>query len=136
MRFWGPEGHAAWVHIFERSIEDNPEKISTITRMGLIQNVKGVQRITVCLTVLSHFISCLGEQGLPLYCLLKKTNQFVWTPEAQKLLDKAKELLMKALILVPSAEREPLLLYIAGTTQVVSVALVVEREEEGHALKV
>ena len=33
-------------------------------------------------------------------------------------------------------EGEPLLLYIVATTQVVSAALVVEREEEGHALKV
>ena len=47
-----------------------------------------------------------------------------------------KQLLMKALILVPPTDREPLLLYIVATTQVVSVALVVEREEEGHALKV
>ena len=30
---------------------------------------------------------------------------------------------------------EPLLLYIMATTQVVSIALVVEQEEEGHALK-
>ena len=43
---------------------------------------------------------------------------------------------MKALILVPSTHREPLLLYITATTQVVSAALMVEREEEGHALKV
>ena len=42
----------------------------------------------------------------------------------------------KALVLVPPTDGEPLLLYIAATTQVVSVALVVEREEEGHALKV
>ena len=47
-----------------------------------------------------------------------------------------KLLLTKASILVPPTEGEPLLLYIAATTQVVSVALVVEREEEGHALKV
>jgi hypothetical protein len=43
---------------------------------------------------------------------------------------------MKAPILVPPVKREPLLLYIAATTQVVSAALVVEREEAGHALKV
>jgi hypothetical protein len=43
---------------------------------------------------------------------------------------------MKASILVPPTDGEPLLLYIAATTQVVSIALVVEREEEGHALKV
>ena len=47
-----------------------------------------------------------------------------------------KQPMMKALILVPPTEREPLLLYIAATTQVVSAILVVEREEEGHVLKV
>jgi hypothetical protein len=35
-------------------------------------------------------------------------------------LDKVKELLTKALVLVPLAEKEPLLLYIAATMQVVS----------------
>ena len=47
-----------------------------------------------------------------------------------------KLLLTRALILVPSSNGESLLLYIAATTQVVSAALVVEREEEGHTLKV
>ena len=47
-----------------------------------------------------------------------------------------KQLLKKAPILVPPTEGELLLLYIAATTQVVSTALLVEREEEGHALKV
>ena len=57
-------------------------------------------------------------------------------PKAQGALDKVKQLLMKALILVPPTDGEPLLLYIVATTQVVSAALVVEREEDGHALKV
>ena len=47
-----------------------------------------------------------------------------------------KQLLTKASILVPPTEGEHLLLYIMATTQVVSVVLVVEQEEEGHALKV
>ena len=47
-----------------------------------------------------------------------------------------KLLLTRPPILVPPSNGESLLLYIATTTQVVSVALVVEREEEGHALKV
>ena len=47
-----------------------------------------------------------------------------------------KLLLTKALILVPPTDGESLLLYIAATMQVVSATLVVEREEEGHALKV
>ena len=56
--------------------------------------------------------------------------------EAQEALDMVKLLLTKALILVPLADGESLLLYIVATTQVVSAALVVEREEEGHTLKV
>ena len=47
-----------------------------------------------------------------------------------------KLLLTKAPILVPPTDGEPLLLYIVATTQVVSAALVVERGEEGHTLKV
>ena len=47
-----------------------------------------------------------------------------------------KLLLTRASILVPSTNGESLLLYIVATTQVVSAALVVEREEEGHTLKV
>ena len=43
---------------------------------------------------------------------------------------------MKAPILVPLTDGEPLLLYITTTTQVVSAALVVERKEKGHTLKV
>jgi hypothetical protein len=40
------------------------------------------------------------------------------------------------MILVPPATGEPLLLYVAAMTQVVSAVLVVERAEEGHALLV
>ena len=46
-----------------------------------------------------------------------------------------KQFLTKAPVLVPPSDGESLL-YIAATTQVVSAALVVEREEEGHAFKV
>jgi dsDNA-binding SOS-regulon protein len=112
--------------VSEQGIKANPEKISAITSMGPIQNLKGVQRITGCLAALSHFISHLGEQGLSLYQLLKKTNHFAWTPEAQEALDKLKALLTRAPILVPPTEKEPLLLYIAATAQVVSTAIVVE----------
>jgi hypothetical protein len=51
-------------------------------------------------------------------------------------LEKLKELLTKAPILAPLIKKEPLLLYVAATTQVVSATLVVEWEEVGHALKV
>jgi hypothetical protein len=132
--FGVPRGMLLGFIVSKCGIEANLEKITSITQMGLIQNIKGVQQIMGCLAALNHFISCLDERGLPLYRLLKKTDRFMWTAEAQEALDKFKELLMKAPILVPLVEREPLLLYITATTQVVSATLVVEREEAGHAL--
>jgi hypothetical protein len=60
----------------------------------------------------------------------------MWTAKAQEALDKLKDLLTKALIFTPLAEKEPLLLYIVATTQAVSATLVVEWEEERHALNV
>jgi hypothetical protein len=37
---------------------------------------------------------------------------------------------------VSPSEKEPLLLYVAATNQVVSATVIVERQEEGHALPV
>ena len=73
---------------------------------------------------------------MPLYKLLKKSNTFVWTEEAQAALDRLKSLQSSAPVLIAPDPCEPLLLYLAATNHVVSAALVVEREEPGHALKV
>jgi hypothetical protein len=40
--------------IFERVIEANPEKITAITKMGPIRDLKDVQRVTGCLAALSR----------------------------------------------------------------------------------
>jgi hypothetical protein len=122
--------------IFERDIEANPEKITAITKMGPIRDLKGVQRVTGCLAALSRFISRLGEKALPLYRLLKKLDHFSWTLEAEEALAKLKATLSNSPILVPPTPGEPLLLYVAATTQVVSAVLVVEKAEEGHTLLV
>jgi hypothetical protein len=55
--------------------------------MGLIQDLKVVQKVMGCLASLSRFVSQLGEKGLPLYRLLKKHERFSWTVEAQEALD-------------------------------------------------
>jgi ribonuclease HI len=120
----------------ECDIEANPEKISAITDMGPIHNLKGVQHVTGCLAALSCFITRLGECSLLLYRLMKKFDHFMWTPEAQEALDSLKNLLKSPLVLTAPAQEELMLLYIAATTQVVSAALVVEREEPRRPLKV
>jgi hypothetical protein len=122
--------------VSKRGIEANPEKISATTKMGPIRDLKGVQRITGCLAALSRFISRLGKKALPLYLLLKKSEHFSWTLEAEEALAKLKATLSNSPILVPLTPGEPLLLYVAATSQVVSAVLVVERAEEAHALLV
>jgi hypothetical protein len=104
--------------------------------MGPIRDLKVVQRVLGCLAALSRFISRLGEKGLPLYRLLKKHERFSWTAEAQEVLDKLKVSLTHAPVLTPPQDSEPLYLYVAATTQVVSAVIVVERTEEGHAFPV
>jgi hypothetical protein len=131
-----PRGMLLGFIVSERGIEANLEKIAVITNMGPIKDLKGVQRVMGCLAALSRFISRLGEKGLPLYRLLRKAERFTWTPEAEEALGNLKALLANAPILVPLAPEEALLIYVAATTQVVSVAVIVERREEGHALLV
>ena len=67
---------------------------------------------------------------------MRKFERFSWTPEAQEALDKLKASLTSAPILTPPVDGEPLYLYLAKMTQVVSAAIVVEWQEEGHALPV
>jgi hypothetical protein len=132
--FGVPRGMLLGFIVSERGIEANPEKITAITNMGPIKDLKGVQRVMGCLAALCRFISRLSKKGLALYCFLRKAERFTWTPEAEEALGNLKALLTNAPILVPPAAGENLLIYIATTTQVVSAAVVVERQEEGHAL--
>jgi hypothetical protein len=122
--------------VSQRGIKANPEKVAALERMGPTRDLKGVQKVLGCLAALSLFISRLDEKGLPLYRLLKKHERFSWTVEAQEALDKLKVSLAHAPILTPPQDSEPLYLYVAATTQVVSAVIVVERTEEGHALPV
>jgi hypothetical protein len=134
--FGVPRGMLLGFIMSKRGIEANPEKITAITKMGPIRDLKGVQRVTGYLAALSRFISRLGEKALPLYRLLKKSKHFSWTLEAEKALAKLKATLSNSPILVPPTLGEPLLLYVTAMTQVVSTVLVVERAEEAHTLLV
>jgi hypothetical protein len=87
--------------------------------------------LTGRLAALSRFISKLGEKALPFYRLLRKTDNFTWMEEAQAAFDDLKRRLSTSPVLVTPREKEPMLLYIAATNQVVSSVLVVERAEDG-----
>jgi ribonuclease HI len=76
----------------------------------------------------------LGEKALPFYALMKKLDdKYEWIEEADAAFAQLKKVLSTPPVLVAPKEKEPLLLYIVATHQVVSTVLVVERSEEGKA---
>jgi hypothetical protein len=83
---------------------------------------------------LSRFIAWLGEKALPFYALIKKSDKkFEWIEEADVAFTPLKKVFSSPPVLVTPKEKEPLLLYIAATYQVISTVLVIKRSEEGKA---
>ena len=67
---------------------------------------------------------------------MKKTDKFEWTEEAQAAFIHLKHVLSTPLILVAPAPKEPIYLYVAATNRVVSIVLMVERDEgKGHLVQ-
>jgi hypothetical protein len=106
-----------------RGIEANPEKIRTIEAMRVPAHIKDVQKLIVCLVVLSRFISRLVERALLFFKLLRKSGPFVWTDKAEEAFQELKRYLTSSSVLVASEPGEPLLLYIAAIDEVVSMVL-------------
>jgi hypothetical protein len=131
--FGVPSGKLLSFIISHRNIEANSKKISAITKMKAPTCIKDVQKLTGCMAALNRFISKLGERGLPFFKLLKHQEKLVWTPEADQALAQLKDFLSKPPVLTAPRKKEQLLLYLVVTTHIVSTAIVVERQEDGHA---
>jgi hypothetical protein len=69
------------------------------------------------MAALGRFISKLGERGLPLFRLIKKTGHFDWSEDADQAFRELKEYLTSPPILVAPREEEDLLLYISAAPQ-------------------
>ena len=74
---------------------------------------------------------------MPLYRLLKKSDNFEWIEEADAALQQLKAALTSPPILAAPRAEEPMLLYVAATNLAVSTVMVVERKASSlllHAL--
>jgi hypothetical protein len=128
--------HALRVHYFRAWHRGQPRKSRCNHQNGSYPRSKGRAE--------GHELPCDPQslhlasrrEGAPSVSSPKKSEHLSWTLEAEEALTKLKATLSKPPILVPPATGEPLLLYVAATTQVVSTAIVIERAEEGHALLV
>ena len=71
--FGVPAGKLLGFLVSERGIEANPEKIKAITSLAKPACINDVQRLAGRIAALSR----LGEKAMPLYQLMKKTDNFV-----------------------------------------------------------
>jgi hypothetical protein len=76
------------------------------------------------------------EKKDPFFKLSKKSGKFQWTDEANDAFEKLKAYVTSSPFLTPPMKKEDMLLYIAAITMLVSAAIIVEREEEGHVFKI
>ena len=118
--------------VSHRGIEANPAKIRALSQLAIPTDLKLVQKLAGCIAALSRFISKLGEKALPLYKLLRRTDNFKWMDAATAGLEEIKALLASNPILAVPGVGEPMLLYIVATNQEESDIIVVERVEERH----
>ena len=127
--FGVPTGKLLGFLVSNRGIEANPEKIKAITSLAKPKCINDVQRLAGRIAALSRFVSRLGEKAIPLYQMLKKTDNFVWSDAANEAFEDLKRQLANPPVLAASVDKEPLLLYVAANARAVSVAIVVERKE-------
>jgi hypothetical protein len=64
---------------------------------------------------------------------MKKTTHFEWNDKADEAFLQLKKMLTMPPVQAASAAKEPMFLYIAATSRVVSTVIVVERPEDGKA---
>ena len=68
-----------------------------------------------------------------MYQLMKKTDKFMRTDQADEAFKDLKRMLSTVAVLADLIEKEPMMLYIAATTRVISIVMVVERPEKDKA---
>ena len=85
--------------------------------------------MTGSLAALSRFISRLALRALPFFKLMRGSSPFTWTEEAERAFQEMKQYLTSLPVLVAPDPGETLFLYLAATTEVISMVLVTERSE-------
>lgn len=114
--------------VSNRGIEINPDKIKAIKEITVVNNVKVVQWLTARITALGRFISRSSDMCHRLFTLLKKKNNFEWTPECQRALEELKRYLTSLPLLHTPKEDDTIYLYLAVSEIAVSGVLVWEEQ--------
>ncbi|XP_038971178.1 uncharacterized protein LOC120104328 [Phoenix dactylifera] len=109
-------------------VEANPKKIRALQEMVPPKTVKEVQRLTGRVAALGRFVSRSAERCLPLFKILKRPKNFLWSEECQQAFEELRCLLASPPLLTKPQQGEVLYLYLAVSPVAVSTVLV--REED------
>jgi hypothetical protein len=93
-----PSGKLLGFMVSHRGIEANPIKVDAIRKMKRPTGKKDVMKLTDMMAALGRFINKLGEKVLPFFKLLKKSDIFKWTNEADQALEELKTFLTTPLV--------------------------------------
>ncbi|GKE84167.1 reverse transcriptase domain-containing protein [Tanacetum coccineum] len=119
--------------ITKEGIRANPSKIKSITDVEQLKTLKDVQSLNGKVASLSRFLSRGTERSLPFFkvvksCTDKKNIQ--WTQEAVAALQEIKKFMEIMPMLTAPVQGEILMMYLTASTESISAALFVKREEE------
>ncbi|GKA22876.1 reverse transcriptase domain-containing protein [Tanacetum coccineum] len=114
-------------------IRATPSKVKAVTDLEIPKTLKDIQSLNGNLAALSRFLSKGAEKSLPFFkalksCTDKKTIQ--WTIDAEKAFQRMKKFMEILPTLIVPIKGEVLVMYLAASTEIISVVLLAERGEE------
>lgn len=87
-------------HIFDATgVHPNPDKLTAIIRAPIPSNVKQVQSFIGLCNFYSRFVPNFADSMSPLYALLNKNNNFIWSDIHQQAFENIKKLFVNENIL-------------------------------------
>ncbi|XP_022156749.1 uncharacterized protein LOC111023589 [Momordica charantia] len=109
--------------VSQEGIKVDPDKVKAILEMASPQTQKEVRGFLGRLNYIARFISHLTATCEPIFKLLHKNNDGVWSEDCQVAFDKIKQYLQYPSVLVPPAQGRPLILYRTMTENLMGCVL-------------
>ncbi|XP_052627159.1 uncharacterized protein LOC128133680 [Lactuca sativa] len=127
------EGQFLGYYVTRQGFQPSPTKVDEFIETPTPNSLRDAQGLNRKLTALSRFISKYADKAMPLFHTLKgciEKNNFQWTNEAEKALQRIKEALHKLPTLATPIPGETLQVYLSTSGEAISSVLAVEREGE------
>ncbi|GJV95722.1 hypothetical protein Tco_1547299 [Tanacetum coccineum] len=119
--------------ITKQGIRANPLKVKAITNIEQPKTLKDVKSLNGKIEALSRFLSKDAKRSLPFFKVLKSCTDkknIQWTQEAEAALQEIKKFMEIMPTLTVLVQGEILMMYLTASTESISAALFVKREEE------